>query len=47
MSGDRAAAGVIEATPPVPDTGGVGVLPLVSLLLLASAGIFSLVVRRA
>lgn len=47
MSGDRAAAGIIEATPPVPDTGGVGVLPLAALLLLASAGIFSLVMRRA
>lgn len=47
MSGDRAAAGVIEATPPVPDTGGVGVLPLAALLLLAGAGIFSLALRRA
>lgn len=47
MSGDRAAAGIIEATEPVPDTGGVGVLPLAALLLLASAGIFSLVMRRA
>ena len=47
MSGDRAAAGVIEETAPVPDTGGVGVLPLAALLLLASAGIFSLALRRA
>jgi len=47
MSGDRAAAGIIEATVPVPDTGGVGVLPLAALLLLTSAGIFSLAMRRA
>ena len=47
MSGDRVAAGVIEATEPVPDTGGVNVLPLAALLLLAGAGIFSLAMRRA
>lgn len=47
MSGDRVAAGVIEATEPVPDTGGVNVLLLAALLLLAGAGIFSLAMRRA
>ena len=46
-SGDRIAAGAIESTERVPSTGGVGVLPLAALLLLASAGTFSLVVRRA
>jgi Cu-Zn family superoxide dismutase len=47
MSGDRVAAGVIEVAESVPDTGGVGVLPMAALLLLAGAGIFSLAMRRA
>lgn len=46
-SGDRVAAGVIEAAEPVPDTGGVNVLPLAALLLLAGAGILSFAMRRA
>ena len=47
MSGDRAAAGIVEAAEPMPDTGGVNVLPLAALLLLAGAGVFSLAMRRA
>ena len=47
MSGDRGAAGVIEATPPVPDTGGVNLLLPAAMLLLAGAGILSLAIRRA
>lgn len=47
MSGDRIAAGVIEAAEPMPGTGGVNVLPLAALLLLASVGILSFAMRRA
>ncbi len=47
MSGDRVAAGVIEAAEPMPGTGGASVLPFAALLLLASAGILSFAVRRA
>ncbi len=46
MSGDRIAAGAIEAAEPMPGTGGVNVLPLAALLLLASAGILSFAMRR-
>lgn len=46
MSGDRVAAGVIEAAEPMPGTGGASVLPLAALLLLASAGVLSVAVRR-
>jgi Cu-Zn family superoxide dismutase len=46
MSGDRIAAGVIEAAEQVPGTGGVNVAPLAALLLLASVGIFSFAMRR-
>jgi len=46
MSGDRIAAGVIEAAEQVPGTGGVHVAPLAALLLLASVGIFSFAMRR-
>lgn len=47
MSGDRIAAGAIEATEPMPGTGGVSLLPLAALLLLAGVGIFSFAMRRA
>ncbi len=47
MSGDRVAAGIIEAAEPMPGTGGVNPLLPAGLLLLAGAGLFSLAVRRA